>query len=310
MTSESASVWLAGLRFVLSADELPLALDPDPAYRSFFAPPPPSSAFEDPPVVRLRHSVVSAPDFDGETIFESAATWSIRARGSERAFAFRHPDGEMLFVAAFRPGSPEVTVACAPRLGSGEGRHAFLASPFHYPFDQVLTMYLLAERGVVVHAAGALARGQGLTFAGISGAGKSTLTALAAPRPHWTPLSDDRVIVRTGNGGPGEAMLGGTPWPGEGRAAANDRGPLTALFFLEQGSANEVRRLAPKDALGRLLRTVSVPWYDAEYLGGVLAACGAVVAQVPTAVLTFRPEAGAVDAVERFLAETVEAREP
>jgi hypothetical protein len=291
----AARVSLGGVEFLLSAGEIPLRLESDDAYRSFLvvdpAVPEASSA------VRIQHALSPSPSFEGEAIFESDASWSILARGSERALAFRHPDGEMLFVAAFRPGSPDVLIQCAPRL---LGSDSVLTSPFRYPLDQVLSMYLLGERGIVVHAAGALVRGWGLAFAGVSGAGKSTLTGLAAGRAGWTALSDDRVIVRTGSERP---ILHGTPWPGEGRSAANRAGPLAGLLFLEQGSSNEIRRLGSQDALARLLRTTSVPWYDAEYVGGVLGACGAAVAGAPPAALTFRREVGAVEAVERFLGE-------
>ncbi len=295
-----ARVSLGGIEFLLSAGELTLRLDGDRAYRSFLADL--VDPFEPEPsrVVRIRHSLSAVPFFEGETIFESEASWSILARGSERALAFRHPDGEMLFVAAFRPGSPDVVVECAPRLLLREGDRSVLASPFHYPLDQVLTMYLLGERGIVLHAAGALVNGRGLALAGVSGAGKSTLTGLASGRPGWTPLSDDRVIVRVGAGAP---TLHGTPWPGEGLSAENRQGALAGLLFLEQGPVNAIRPLVPQDALTRLLRMTSVPWYDPEFVGCTLDACGKVVAGISPAALMFRPETSAIDAVERFLGD-------
>jgi hypothetical protein len=293
-----ARVSLGGIEFLLSAGELALQLDGDKAYRSFLADPVDALEPEPSRVVRILHSLSAAPFFEGETIFESEASWSILARGSERALAFRHPDGEMLFVAAFRPGSPDVVVECAPRLLLRDD--GALASPFHYPLDQVLTMYLLGERGIVLHAAGALVNGRGLALAGVSGAGKSTLTGLASGRPGWTPLSDDRVIVRVGAGVP---TLHGTPWPGEGLSAENRQGTLAGLLFLEQGPVNAIRPLVTQDALTRLLRMTSVPWYDPEFVGRTLDACGKIVAGISPAALMFRPEGGAIDAVERFLGD-------
>ncbi len=249
--------------------------------------------------MRIRHTVTQSPSFEGETLFRSSATWSILARDKRRAVAFRHPDGDTLYVAEFRPGSPEVVVQCAPRLLVSDEAGPVLTSPFHYPLDQILTMYLLAESGIVVHGAGALVGGKGLAFVGVSGAGKTTLTALAAGRAGWTPLSDDRVIVRTEDGNP---SLLGTPWPGEGLAAANLEGPLAGILFLEQGRTNEVRPVSAQDALARLLRTTSVPWYDRDYVGGALETCGRLVSSVPTATLEFRPEVAAVDVVEGYLA--------
>jgi hypothetical protein len=297
-------VLVGGIDFQLWAGDLALRLDRDAAYRSFLSLAPfGADPRELPPsetarVVHVEHRLTATAAFEGESIFESSATWSILAKGSDRALAFRHPDGELLFVAAFRPGLPDVVVECAPRLlVSGEEGTA-LSCPFHYPLDQVLTMYLLGEAGLVLHAAGALVEGRGVAFVGVSGAGKSTLTGLAAGRAGWVPLSDDRVIVRVDGGGP---SLHGTPWAGEGLAAENRHGPMAGLLFLEQGAVNEIHPLPPREALARLLRTTSVPWYDAEYVGAALRACGQVVSGVPSAVLTFRPEKAAVDAVERFL---------
>ncbi|HUL77401.1 MAG TPA: hypothetical protein VL691_09080 [Vicinamibacteria bacterium] len=289
-------VLLGGLDFELSAGEIPLEPVSDPAYRSFIAPE--TTPAGPSPTHRVAFVVSSDPSFPGPAIFRSSATWSILARDGDRAFEFRDPAGDPLYVATFRPGSPDVTVQCAPRLLSAAGPAAALSSPFRYPLDQVLTMYLLGGTGVVLHAAGALVGGRGIALAGVSGAGKSTFMRLAAGRGGWAPLSDDRVIVRvTGNG----AVLCGTPWPGEGQIAESRCGPAKRLLFLEQADANEVRPLAHRAALSRLLRTASIPWYDREYLGSALDACGRVLDAVPSAVLRFRPEADVIAAVERLV---------
>jgi hypothetical protein len=295
----ASRVSLGGINFLLSAEDFPIRLDSDETYRSFLVddplPPDPST------IIRVQLGVSRSPAFEGRAIFQSSATWSILAQGSQRALEFRHPSGEPLYVALFRPGSPDVSVQCSPRLLESEGGATVLWNPFRYPLDQVLTMYLLAGTGIVLHAAGALVHGRGIAFAGVSGAGKSTLTGLAAGRPGWELLSDDRVILRVNGGTP---TLYGTPWPGEGLSADNRQGALTGLLFLEQGRVNAIRPLVPQDALARLLRMTSVPWYDPEYLGSTLDACGKVVAGVPSAALTFRPEGSAIDAVERFLGTT------
>jgi hypothetical protein len=295
---------IGGIEFQLLADELPVRLRNDEAYRAFLAAPPllaeRDGALAPSRVVRVRHSVTSSPRLEGETVFASGATWTILAKGPGRSLAFRYPDGELVFVARFRPGSFEVMVECTPRLLMRDETGSFVASPFHYPLDQILTMYLLAEAGVLVHAAGALVGGRGLAFAGVSGAGKSTLMGLAFGRRGWVALSDDRVIVRAG----AAPTVHGTPWPGSGQAALNDQGPLAALLFLEQGPAHAIRRLEPREALTRLLRTTSVPWYDAEYLDGILGACGRLASGVPSAVLQFHPDTKAIDLVERVLEES------
>ena len=250
--------------------------------------------------VPVRFEVLARPSFEGRTILQSSANWSILAHGEERAVVFRFPPGgEPAWVARFRPGVPEVLVTGSPRLvETVEGASALRASLFAYPLDQLVVMYLLGRRGFTLHAAGALVHGRGVAFCGVSGAGKSTLTRLAAGRPGWEPLSDDRVIVRAGEAG---LTLWGTPWSGEGDVAEHRQGPMAQILFLEQGSVHEIRPIPPAQALSRLLPTASLPWHDAEVLEEALAACGRVVQGVPCGVLTFRPEAGAIEAVEGFL---------
>ena len=151
------------------------------------------------------------------------------ARDGERALVFRYPsETEPAWVARFRPGSADVSVACSPRFVETVGGTAVLqCSFFGYPLDQVLAMYLLGSRGILLHAAGAIIHGRGMAFSGVSGAGKSTLTGLAAGRPGWEPLSDDRVIVRVGESvahAVGDPLVGrgagcGAPLRRAGRAA-------------------------------------------------------------------------------------------
>jgi hypothetical protein len=49
------------------------------------------------------------------------------------------------------------------------------------------------------------------------------------------------------------------------------------------------------------LGTTSIPWHDHQYVGLTLEACDRLVRRVPAALLTFKPETAAVEAVERFL---------
>jgi hypothetical protein len=271
----------------------------DAPYRSFVHSELPARAPAD--AVSVRFSVIPSPSSDGRTIFSSSASWTILAEDGRRAFLFRQPDGEPLYVARFRPGEPEVSVLCSSRLVEPRAHTAVLHSPFRYPLDQVVSMYLLNERGLTVHAAGALVGGKGIVLAGVSGAGKTTISRLGAGRPGWEPLSDDRVIVRLDNDGASGATVYGTPWAGEGAVAENRSSPLEWLVFLAQGRRNFVERLEPGQALTRLLKTASVPWFDQEYLAGALDACGRLVREVPAAQLTFLPDDGAVDAIEALL---------
>jgi hypothetical protein len=289
---------LGGFEFRLSAEGVPLVHEAGAAYRSFLSLSP--SAPPGTHTVQVAFALSPRPSFEGRTILESTATWSILARDGERAVVFRFPsETEPAWVARFHPGSSDVSIDCSPRLLEAVGRTTALPSgQFSYPLDQILTMYLLGDRGLILHAAGAIVGGRGVAFAGVSGAGKSTLTSLAAERAGWEPLSDDRVIVRTGGATP---RLWGTPWSGEGRVAEHLCAEMAWLLFLEQGAIQEIRALTPAQALPRLFQTASLPWFDAEHLPTALTACESLVRTIPCAVLTFRPEIGAIEAVERLL---------
>ena len=116
----------------------------------------------------------------------------------------------------------------------------------------------------------ALVDGRGMAFPGVSGAGKSTFTGLAAGRPGWAPLSDDRIILRVG-----ERRTDGVRHAVAGRGA--DRGESTRCArgspLPREGPAHEVRPITP----GRPCRgssAASMPWFDADHLPDALAACG------------------------------------
>jgi hypothetical protein len=243
--------------------------------------------------------VVAAPQGDGHLLFESEATWKILADGPRRVIVDHAPVG-LYSAVHLQPGSNTVLVECSPALVSASGA---LVCPVRYPLDQLLAMYLLGERGLLLHAAGMRVGGRAVVLPGVSGAGKSTFSRLAAGRPGWEPLSDDRVLVALPDRSDG-ATAHGTPWPGEGRIAANLAGPLAGVVFLTKGSANEIRPLTTAAAMPRLLATASLPWFDRDYLPAGLAACERLLSRVPAAELTFRPDDGAVEAVERLLEST------
>ncbi len=298
---------IGGVVFRLSGRELPLLQETPWAVRPFLGPP---AGALDGRVVEVSFELDPEPSFDGEVLFRSEAAWSLLARGKERGFVFRdHGAPSPLFAARFVPGGSEVVVRCSPAVVEVAGGERVLRSPFLYPFDQVLTMYALCGRGVLVHAAGLVRDGRGLAFPGVSGAGKSTFARLAAARPGWAPVSDDRVILAPQAEG-GRCRLLGTPWPGEGQVAENVASPAGGLFFLEKGSANEVRPIAAAACLERLLPVVSVPWFDREHIEAGMSVLETVARSIPAAVLAFRPEEGAAEAVERHLDSRGEPVEP
>lgn len=245
--------------------------------------------------VRVSRAAEWAPA--GRLLFDTGSRWALWAQGDERELVFfeiedggaRRPS----CVLRFHPRGAEARLLCLPEPGPSLARPGCLRNPFHYPVDQLLVMYLLGARGVMIHAAGLDAGGRGVACAGVSGAGKTTFTRLAMQRLGWRPLTDERVIVA--QDAAGGLRLHGTPWHGEGPWADNRALGLRALVFLEQGPVNEVHPLEASASLPRLLRTVSLPWFDPLYLDDGLQACERLVRDVPGLRLVFRAETQAAD---------------
>ncbi len=297
-TTGCVCLTVARIEFALLSDGLSVLADESGFYRSFIrALPTPGRASIR---VHLRAGALPWPDLRTR-IFDAAGVWSLFRQGEERVVVQGGEGDACHWAARFHPeGVGDIEVVCGPGMfrDDGNGVRATL-NPLCYPLDQILLSYLLGGTGVIMHAAGFRVAGRGLVFAGASGAGKSTVSRLFAAHGATDPLSDDRIIVR--RSGQGFAAWG-TPWPGEAKIAENRSLPLDALFFLNQAPHNAVRRLAPGPALARLLPLVSIPWYDPEPLARSLAFCDELLTGVPAYELQFRPDAGALEAVTRFLA--------
>jgi serine kinase of HPr protein (carbohydrate metabolism regulator) len=169
-----------------------------------------------------------------------------------------------------------------------------------YPLDQLLTMHRLArERGAIVHCALVDVGGACVICAGVSGAGKTTLSRQLVGHPDLRVLSDDRAVIRRSGDGYGAY---GTPWPGEGGFAVNAGLPLVGVGFIEKRPAPETSALTRTEAIRRLVRVTSVPWYDREGAGAVFDGLADLCGRVPTWRLCVPPDASAVEAVRALAA--------
>lgn len=241
---------------------------------------------------RVEVAVELVPDEGPETVrlplaFESGGPWRAFRDATDLLLEFRDEAGRRVWLARVAPAVARVRVHCGPfveRVGREDPSQ--LPSPLHYPLDQLLMMCLLPHHGgVLVHAAG-LRRGQAAAvFPGHSGAGKSTLMGLVAGRAELSGLSDDRVVIREIEG---RFRAFGTPWAGTGLVASRDGAKLAAIAFLHQAPGTRLERIGPEAALGQLLRTASVPWFDGDGMTRSLAVCERLLARVPTYDLHFR----------------------
>jgi hypothetical protein len=143
-------------------------------------------------------------------------------------------------------------------------------TPLHVinPIVEACLLTRLARGGgLLLHAAGLLTEQYGWAFTGASGAGKSTLSALYAAGGARV-LSDERILLRAVDG---VIRVFGTPWPGSGRHARNQQGPLTGLFCIHHGQDGHVlRRMPPGAAASFILPQCFLPHWDRAAMNGTL----------------------------------------
>jgi hypothetical protein len=293
-------VRIARIAFLVRAPGLFLDLGDDATYSGFTGS---THAAGDDVVSVMVASGDPAPPASARRIFDAAGAWSAYLlQDGDRAIAITPPGGSILMSARFDAALTRVSVTCGPRL-LAEGR---LLDPIRYPLDQLLLMYrLAAEGGAVIHCAVVALGDRTVICPGVSGAGKTTLARQLQGHDGLRVLSDDRAVVRRGVDG---YVAWGTPWPGEGGWAQNDGRPLAAIGFLEKGPAASINRLSAREALVRMARVASVPWYDREVGPRAFDGLAALCARVPACTFTFAPDASAASAVHALAA--AQARVP
>jgi hypothetical protein len=170
-----------------------------------------------------------------------------------------------------------------------------------YPLEAVIRTAMTARLpllgGLPLHAAGVVADGRAIAFFGPSGAGKTTV-ASTSPFP---VLSDELVAVAPGR--PFELVRSGF-W-GEGKEAART-GPaaLALLVDLAKGPALALTRLAPAQAVGRVLASAPVPLAPPLW-SHALAVATELVREVPVQRMEWAP----AEPPWEMLAELMRTRE-
>jgi hypothetical protein len=278
---------VGGLVLAVEADRPTPALEPPASARAFVV-----RRGGD---IRLRYTE-EPPPLPGraEPLFESGGVWRVERVRDGLLYSFR--------ISSRRPPLYKV-VSIDEELR--EGRLHFDRSPrgphyaLDYPLDELLFQHRLARDGAVeVHACGVVWRGRTLLFCGRSGAGKSTTARLwRRHAPGTRLLSDDRVVLRPG--APAVRAFG-TPWHGDGGFASPAEAPLGAVFFLRHGRRNRARPLGEAEAAARLLARSFPPPWDPVGRARALDTCAHAAGSVPAFELTFSPDRGAVEAVQRL----------
>jgi hypothetical protein len=271
---------IGGIAFDARASALPLDEGLDPAYAAFVAAAPQDG--DEVIAVDLVRGDADPPE-GARQLSSGEASWSAYSlEDGDQAIALAPASGPAWW-ARFDRAVTRVRVTCGPLLWN----KGVFYSPMRYPLDQLLMMYRLAAEGAVIHCAVVAIGDRAVLCPGVSGAGKTTLTRQLTGCAGVRVLSDDRAIVRCG---PTGYRAYGTPWPGEGGQAVNEGLPLAAIAFLEQGQRAMTRPISLPEAMKRIARVSSVPWYDRTAGPRVFDGLTALCSAVPTSVLTFAPD--------------------
>jgi hypothetical protein len=232
-------------------------------------------------------------------IFEDCGSWAMFMNGDEHYLVI-NPSlaGGPESIIRFNPRFEKAVVYCGNMNIVEMAGKKMVRNPITHPVDQLLVMYMLADRGgALIHSSGVDFHGRGYMLSGRSGAGKSTISRKFVLAGHEV-LSDDRIIVRKIDE---ELRMFGTPWSGEAGIAGNKDLPLHGIFFLHHGAENLIKKITPSEAIERLMPVTSIPWYDKSVLSKVLAFCEEIVSACPAYDLVFSRDIDVKDVFENFI---------
>ncbi len=170
----------------------------------------------------------------------------------------------------------------------------------------LVIMSLIRREGLLFHGAAAVLDGDGVLFVGVSGRGKSTISRLLNKCGAHV-LTDERPVVRNthvfwgGHSGSGFHVYG-SPWPSSAGYASNSNAVLKKIYFLEHGLQNQITPISTADAFSRLIYVAMIPWQDPEIFDPCLKTVESLLANVPAAVLSFKPDEAVVETIRQDLA--------
>lgn len=153
--------------------------------------------------------------------------------------------------------------------------------------------YLLHAAALMVEENGNV---RGYAFSARRGMGKTTHTDLwescfSVGYPKVTVLNGDKPLVS--READGTFRLWGTPWCGKEGKQINAGCPLNAICFLEQAPENSMMPSDMADTAARLLEATLLP-PTADLQDAMATLVGATVREIPAFILSFRPDAWAV----------------
>ncbi len=167
------------------------------------------------------------------------------------------------------------------------------------PLAEILTMHYLASRqGLLVHGAAIRDHDRAYLFIGYSGAGKTTMSQLwGSLEGDLSVLGDERIIIRCDEDG---WHAYGTPWAGMGFVVANERVPISNVFFIRHGKKNEILEPSKAVLFQDLFTQVFAPFWDHITMISISDTCQKLIEEIPSYQLPFVNNLSVTEFVREF----------
>ena len=160
---------------------------------------------------------------------------------------------------------------------------------FHSAFEnflRILVAYAALDlKGGLFHSAAVVEGDSAWLFVGHSGAGKSTISRLALDSGRAVLSDDLNPVLPNARGG---LDVVGSPFLGDEGARTPTRHALNAIYRLEQGVKDGVRKMGEAETLASLMASSPYLNRDPHRIETLCANLATLAGRVPQRVLTFR----------------------
>lgn len=170
--------------------------------------------------------------------------------------------------------------------------------------DTVFNSLLSLERRMnsyknyILHSSYIVYQDYAILFTAPSGTGKSTQADLWKKYRGIEIINGDRTLL-TKEGD--QFYANGWPICGSSKICHNRRYPLKAIVMLEQGPINEIRGLTGIEKTRRLLKEITINYYNQEYLDNALDFIEQLIKELPIITLTCTISQEAVEILDDYL---------
>ena len=117
---------------------------------------------------------------------------------------------------------------------------------------RIICRRILDYDAMLMHCAAGAVDGEAYLFTAVSGTGKTTHIKLWAEKfgDRFLVVNGDKPILRMRKG---KFFACGTPWRGKENYGHNVVAPIKAVCILERGETNEIKKIAPHEAISTVL---------------------------------------------------------